>query len=143
VPELDPPLRGRDQRVRHRIDRRHRQGHPSAEQQERLSSTRHRPGRQDRPAEGQDIAEVPLAPISVERGEWRDDFAWAREQSFAMCSDDVDWLLWLDDDDLLAGAANLRPLAQQATPTSTGSCSCTTTRATSKATASASCGGNG
>ena len=55
--------------------------------------------------------EVPLAPIRVEQGEWRDDFSWAREQSFAMASDDVTHLLWLDDDDVVAGAEHLRQLA--------------------------------
>ena len=60
--------------------------------------------------------DVPLAPIRVERGEWRDDFSWAREQSFAMCTDDVDWIAWLDDDDVVAGAENLRHLAESALP---------------------------
>ena len=59
---------------------------------------------------------IPLAPIRVEHGEWRDDFSWAREQSFAMCSDDVDWVIWLDDDDVVAGAENLRHLAENAPP---------------------------
>src|SRR5581483_9659542 len=40
---------------------------------------------------------LPLAPIRVTVGEWRDDFSWAREQSFQMVSDDVTHLLWLDD----------------------------------------------
>jgi glycosyltransferase involved in cell wall biosynthesis len=57
---------------------------------------------------------LPLAPIRVERGEWRDDFSWAREQSFAMASDDVDWLLWADDDDVIEGAQWLRQMAATA-----------------------------
>lgn len=61
-----------------------------------------------------DLPVAPLAPIRVERGEWRDDFAWAREQSFALASDDVDWFFWMDDDDEIVGAANLRPLAYSA-----------------------------
>jgi glycosyltransferase involved in cell wall biosynthesis len=58
---------------------------------------------------------IPLAPIRVERGEWRDDFAWAREQSFAMVSDDVDWLLWLDDDDVDRGR-RVAPAARATAP---------------------------
>src|SRR5947208_827532 len=38
-----------------------------------------------------DLAPIPLAPIRVKKGEWRDDFSWARQQSFDMASDDVDW----------------------------------------------------
>lgn len=74
-------------------------------------ATRDSPARGGIPA---DWAEVPLAPIRVQQGEWRDDFAWAREQSFAMCSDDVDWIVWLDDDDHLEGAEHLRALAANA-----------------------------
>lgn len=59
---------------------------------------------------------VPLAPIRVKTGKWRDDFGWAREQSFAMASEDVDWLLWLDDDDQLVGAEHLRQMAAAAPP---------------------------
>lgn len=59
---------------------------------------------------------VPLAPIKVEKGEWRNDFSWAREQSFAMASDEVDWFFWLDDDDVIVGAQNLRALAARAHP---------------------------
>src|SRR5207244_4384395 len=51
---------------------------------------------------------VPLAPITVKKGKWRNDFAWAREQSFAMMPADYDWAIWLDDDDVLDGAQNLR-----------------------------------
>lgn len=58
--------------------------------------------------------EIPLAPIRVEQGEWRDDFSWARDQSFAMASSDTDWYLWLDDDDELVGAENLHALAAMA-----------------------------
>src|SRR6266498_2490360 len=35
--------------------------------------------------------EIPLAQIRVEQGEWRDDFSWARQRSWEMVSDDVDW----------------------------------------------------
>lgn len=59
---------------------------------------------------------VPLAPIAIERGEWRDDFAWAREQSFAMPDDSFDFYLWLDDDDEIVGAEHLRMLAATAPP---------------------------
>ena len=57
------------------------------------------------------ITRVPLAPIMVEQGEWRDDFAWAREQSFGMPGPEYDWLLWLDDDDVVEGGQWLRQLA--------------------------------
>jgi hypothetical protein len=50
-----------------------------------------------------------LAPIRVKKGEWRNDFSWAREQSFKMVSDEADWLLWLDDDDIIQGAAEPPP----------------------------------
>lgn len=65
---------------------------------------------------------VPLAPITVERGEWRDDFAWARERSFdlARASGDHGWLLWLDDDDEIVGGEHLRTLAARAHPTVDG-----------------------
>jgi glycosyltransferase involved in cell wall biosynthesis len=72
------------------------------------------PGHPDLVAE-QDL-EVPLAPIRVERGEWRKDFAWAREQNWEMVSDDVDWVVWLDDDDIIDGAKNFRALAATAPP---------------------------
>lgn len=55
-------------------------------------------------------AKVPLAPIKVKRGEWRNDFAWARQQSFDMAAD-ATWLFWLDDDDVIVGAEHLRQLA--------------------------------
>lgn len=67
---------------------------------------------------------VPLAPISVEVAKKRElplssdgllgDFSWAREQSFKMASDDCDWLFWLDDDDVIVGAENLKMLAATA-----------------------------
>ncbi len=63
-----------------------------------------------------DPARVPLAPILIQKGEWRDDFAWAREQSFAMVSDDVTFFLWLDDDDVVEGAQWLRQLAAMSPP---------------------------
>lgn len=53
-------------------------------------------------------ANRPGAPILVEEGEWCDDYALARQRSFRMASSD--WLLWMDDDDTIEGAANLRRL---------------------------------
>jgi predicted O-methyltransferase YrrM len=50
------------------------------------------------------------ATVRVQHGEWCDDFAWAREQSFAMVSNDIEWLLWLDADDEVEGAEELRSL---------------------------------
>jgi hypothetical protein len=52
------------------------------------------------------------APIRTERGEWRDDFAWARERSFELASSE--WLMWLDADDVLVGGEALRPLVAEA-----------------------------
>jgi glycosyltransferase involved in cell wall biosynthesis len=57
-----------------------------------------------------ELASEPGAPLRVEHGEWRDDYAWAREQSFAIASPDVDWLLWMDDDDDVRGGEALRRL---------------------------------
>lgn len=59
---------------------------------------------------------VSLAPIRIERGEWRGDFAWARQQSFAMASEDVSWFVWADADDEVVGGAELRRLAASAPP---------------------------
>ncbi len=56
----------------------------------------------------------PLAPVIVEEGEWRDDFSWAREQSFAMIPPEYDWVVWLDDDDIVENPEVLRPLAHTA-----------------------------
>jgi glycosyltransferase involved in cell wall biosynthesis/SAM-dependent methyltransferase len=68
------------------------------------------------PLDAEDHVErmVPLAPILLREGEWRDDFSWAREQSFAMVPGDADWVIWLDDDDLIQGAEWLRQLAATA-----------------------------
>jgi glycosyltransferase involved in cell wall biosynthesis/2-polyprenyl-3-methyl-5-hydroxy-6-metoxy-1,4-benzoquinol methylase len=60
--------------------------------------------------------EVPLAPITIERGEWRDDFAWARQRSWEMPGSEYEWLVWLDDDDEIRGAGWLRHLALTAAP---------------------------
>jgi hypothetical protein len=58
------------------------------------------------------LASRPGAPIRVKRGEWRDDFAWARNQAYEMCSLDVNWTLCVDDDDTVIGAENLPALVQ-------------------------------
>jgi tetratricopeptide (TPR) repeat protein len=54
------------------------------------------------------------APLRVERGCWRDDFSWAREQSFSLVSPGIEWLLWLDADDELVGGDELRSLVASA-----------------------------
>lgn len=67
-------------------------------------------------------AKVPLAPIRVKVGKnvptaedgLLADFSWAREQSFAMCSDDVTFIVWADDDDIIIGAEHLRSMAMGA-----------------------------
>lgn len=52
------------------------------------------------------LAREPGAPIRVEQGEWHDDYAHAREQSFAMASSE--WCMWLDADDEVRGGETLR-----------------------------------
>lgn len=69
-----------------------------------------------RPEDGSEPVVQPLAPIVVEQGEWREDFSWARQQSWEMPDESYDWLLWLDDDDIVVGAHNLRYLAASAAP---------------------------
>lgn len=54
------------------------------------------------------IAGEPGAPLRVERAEWRDDYAWARNASFAMASSE--YLAWFDDDEILEGGQHLREL---------------------------------
>lgn len=50
------------------------------------------------------IASEPGSPVRVERGEWRQDFSWARSQSFAMASPEIPWRMYLDaDDEVIAG----------------------------------------
>lgn len=61
----------------------------------------------------------PGPPIVIEQGEWRDDFSWARTQSFAMVAPEHKWVLWLDSDDELIGGGNLlvaEALAEQHGP---------------------------
>ncbi len=53
----------------------------------------------------------PGPPLIVEQGEWRDDFAWAREQSFAMVDAGHSWIFWLDADDELISGEHLAALA--------------------------------
>jgi glycosyl transferase family 2 len=55
-------------------------------------------------------------PVRVERGEWQDDFAWAREQSFERASDGIEWLLWLDADDVLDGHGKAHDLIAAVPP---------------------------
>lgn len=54
------------------------------------------------------------AAIRLVRGEWRDSFAWAREQSFAMASPAVTWLLYLDADEEIVGASELPAIVREA-----------------------------
>lgn len=53
-------------------------------------------------------AAQPGAPIRVQEGEWRDDYAEARNCSFAMASSD--YLAWFDDDEILEGGEHLQPM---------------------------------
>lgn len=52
------------------------------------------------------------AGVRIEHYEWNDDFAAARNYSFSFLN--TDWLFWLDDDDLLEGAENLRKAVEEA-----------------------------
>src|SRR3954463_1946652 len=58
--------------------------------------------------------------VTVRRGEWRDDFAWARERSFELVSPETAWVLWLDENDELIGGEPLRELAVPAEPAHDG-----------------------
>lgn len=60
------------------------------------------------------LAAGPGAVVRVEQGEWRDDFAWAREQSFAMVSQP--WALWLDDDDIVVGGSAIPAIVHDVNP---------------------------
>lgn len=51
-------------------------------------------------------------PMRVVQGEWRDDFAWARERSFDLVSAEHEWIFWIDADDELRGGENL-PACEQ------------------------------
>lgn len=57
------------------------------------------------------LAREPGTPLRVEQGGWREDFAAARNASFAMASPGIRWLLTLDADDELCGGEHLRALA--------------------------------
>ena len=54
------------------------------------------------------LADEPGAPIIVQQGEWNDDYAEARNRSFAMASSD--YVAWIDDDETLHGGEHLRGL---------------------------------
>jgi glycosyltransferase involved in cell wall biosynthesis len=58
------------------------------------------------------LAAAPGAPLVVEKGEWRDDFGWARERSFALSSEP--WRMYLDADDVVVGGERLRALVAAA-----------------------------
>jgi glycosyltransferase involved in cell wall biosynthesis len=59
------------------------------------------------PAVLAELASQPGAPIRVEKGEWRGDYGWAKNQSFEMASPGIEWLLTLDDDEELQGGWRL------------------------------------
>lgn len=53
----------------------------------------------------------PNVPITVKHYEWEDNFATARNQSFAMVpKDEYRFILWLDSDDILINGAALRDM---------------------------------
>lgn len=49
----------------------------------------------------------------VVQGEWRKDFAWARNQSFGLPPEEFDWLVYLDADDTVRGLEELRALVAE------------------------------
>src|ERR1700747_3073587 len=51
------------------------------------------------------LAAQPGPPIRFEQGEWRDDFAQARNRSLELVSPDIDWVLVLDADETFEGGA--------------------------------------
>lgn len=53
------------------------------------------------------LAAEPGTPLSVGQAAW-EDFAAARERSFALASPEHGWILWLDDDDDLVGGESVR-----------------------------------
>jgi glycosyltransferase involved in cell wall biosynthesis len=57
-----------------------------------------------------------LDGVTVERGEWRENFSVARSASFAMPGPEYDWLAWMDDDDVVAGTDVLHDLVAEAPP---------------------------
>lgn len=50
----------------------------------------------------------------VTQGEWRNDFAWARNQSYSLVGEEFDWIVYFDADDTVQGLENLRTLANDA-----------------------------
>jgi glycosyltransferase involved in cell wall biosynthesis len=60
------------------------------------------------------LAGEPGPPLRVESAVWQDDFAAARERSFALVAPAHDWILWIDDDDELVGGDNVRAIVARA-----------------------------
>lgn len=56
---------------------------------------------------------------TVVEGEWRNDFGWARNQSYGL-AEGYDWVVYADADDTIVGAEHLRGLAADALPHITG-----------------------
>jgi glycosyltransferase involved in cell wall biosynthesis len=54
------------------------------------------------------------AGCTVVDGEWRNDFAWARNRSYDLPDQDFDWIVYFDADDEVEGLDRLKPLAQDA-----------------------------
>lgn len=59
------------------------------------------------------IAAEPGSPIHIEHGEWRDDFSFARNKSFAMADPALPWWMWLDSDDTLLRGERLCELVAE------------------------------
>jgi hypothetical protein len=101
---LDPPVRRRDQRLRHRLDRRHRQDARRLNNKTAWSST----DRPPRPARGRDRPACdatrrrrssPARPDPSSRASGATTSP-GRASSRSRCPTTYDWLLWLDDDDV-------------------------------------------
>ena len=66
----------------------------------------------------QDIAR--RCGAEVVQGQWRNDFARARNKSYELPPKEFDWVVYLDADDTLGGAEALKELAEDALPFVTG-----------------------
>lgn len=50
---------------------------------------------------------------TVVQGEWRKDFAWARNRSYALPPNEFDWIVYFDADDEVEGLGDLRGLTEE------------------------------
>lgn len=58
--------------------------------------------------------EIARKYATVEQGEWRDDFAWARNRNYEMVAEECEWILYADADDTISGLEQIRGLSEGA-----------------------------